>query len=137
MDPNPLLKAFGVKFNIDPRSFGQRGKQSYGASDGVEGVQWNLGIKHETGDAWLGVNLEGKEYAGWPVATLIRSELDNPTWRHDKSCAYLYDTEERIGNFSSGYHTFRGIRSGSPVITPGIGRGGDVPAGCRVPVGRC
>jgi hypothetical protein len=24
------------------------------------------------------------------------------TWRHDKSCAYLYDTEERIGNMSSG-----------------------------------
>ena len=52
----------------------------------------------------------------------------NSGWRHDKSCAYLYDTEERIGNLSSGYHTFRGIRSGLPVITPGTGRGGDVPA---------
>jgi hypothetical protein len=57
VNPNPLLQAFAAKFQIEARSFGQAGKQSFGASDGAEGVQWNLGIKHENGDAFLGVNL--------------------------------------------------------------------------------
>ena len=55
---------------------------------------------------------------------------------HDKSCAYPYDTEERIGNLSSGHRTFRGIRLQPPAINPGMGRGGNAPTGCRRPAGR-
>lgn len=30
------------------------------------------------GAAWLGVNLEGMKYDGWPVARLIERELSRP-----------------------------------------------------------
>ena len=46
-----------------------------GFYDGNEGVQWNAGIRPETGRANLGVNLTGKKYSGWPIARLIEREL--------------------------------------------------------------
>ena len=53
--------------------------QSGGLSDGNEGVQWNAGYDMRDGFRWLGVNLEGLKYHDWPVARLIRRELDSPT----------------------------------------------------------
>src|SRR5207248_4857733 len=49
-----------------------------GLSDGAQGVQWNAWIEHKTLDAFVGVNLEGKEYDGWPVARVITRELIEP-----------------------------------------------------------
>jgi hypothetical protein len=49
-----------------------------GLSDGAQGVQWNAWIDHKTLDAFVGVNLEGKEYDGWPVARVITRELVEP-----------------------------------------------------------
>ena len=79
VDPNPLLEAFAAKFQIKPREFGQHGKPSFGVSDDAKGVQWNIGIMHEAGEAFLGVNLEGMKYFGWPIATFILSEIAYPS----------------------------------------------------------
>jgi hypothetical protein len=49
--------------------------QIYGVSDGNEGVQWNIAIDKDSGEVWLGVNLEGMKYDGWPIATFIEREL--------------------------------------------------------------
>jgi hypothetical protein len=53
-----------------------------GLSDGAEGVQWNAWIEHETLAAFVGVNLEGKEYDGWPIARVITRELAKPQLLH-------------------------------------------------------
>ena len=41
----------------------------------IEGVQWHAGYDEI---AWIGVNLEGMLYDGWPIARLIKRELSNP-----------------------------------------------------------
>ena len=49
-----------------------------GLSDRNPGVQWNTGVRFEPLGSWLGVNLEGMAYDGWPIAQLIQRELNNP-----------------------------------------------------------
>jgi hypothetical protein len=73
-----LRKAFIAVFGEAHRPFGSRARRIGGFSDGNEGVQWNAGYNPDTGEAWVGVNLEGMEYRGWPVARLIQRELQTP-----------------------------------------------------------
>lgn len=42
-----------------------------GLSDDAAGVQWNAWMDHATLGAFVGVNLEGKEYDDWPIARVI------------------------------------------------------------------
>jgi hypothetical protein len=74
-----LRKAFIQVFGETHRAFGNRARRIGGLSDGNEGVQWNAGYNPDTGEAWVGVNLEGMQYCGWPVARLIQRELQTPT----------------------------------------------------------
>ena len=64
---------FRELFECDGRRFGN---PPFGLSDGFEGVQWNAWYSQET--AWLGVNLEGKKYDGWPIARLVKREISRP-----------------------------------------------------------
>ena len=73
-----LLDGFTELLNVKGRPFGQLNKPAFGISDGHDGVQWNLTINPNDGKARVGVNLEGMEYCGWPIATLIKSELEVP-----------------------------------------------------------
>lgn len=61
------------------RPFGQWRSPGFGLSDGVGGVQWNIFVNREDQEIWLGVNLEGMAYRGWPIATFILSEIARPT----------------------------------------------------------
>lgn len=71
-----LREAFVEVFRpTNPRSFGSDALGTKGLSDGNPGVQWNTGIELKSGVAYLGVNLEGMKYDGWPIARLIRHEL--------------------------------------------------------------
>lgn len=49
-----------------------------GFSDGTDGTQWNCWYNVESQKAFVGVNLEGIGYPGWPLAVLIRRELQRP-----------------------------------------------------------
>ena len=49
-----------------------------GVHDGVQGVQWNAWYSRPEQTAWMGVNLEGMLYDGWPAARLIERELLRP-----------------------------------------------------------
>ena len=52
-----------------------------GVSDGNKGVQWNTWARKDDRGGCLvrvGVNLEGKKYKGWPIRSLILSEMENP-----------------------------------------------------------
>jgi hypothetical protein len=73
-----LQTAFASRFRVVPRQFGTPGLPDEGFSDNAQGVQWNTGLHHETGGCWLGVNLEGMKYDGWPVARLIEREVVRP-----------------------------------------------------------
>ena len=63
----------------NPQPFGS---PTLGLSDGNSGVQWNAGIDPKSGlkpeVAYVGVNLEGKEYDDWPIASLIKREHEDP-----------------------------------------------------------
>lgn len=59
------------------KDFGKAGGVM-GASDDVDGVQWNAFYDPESSEARLSVNLEGKEYDGWPVARFIERETEEP-----------------------------------------------------------
>jgi hypothetical protein len=74
-----LRKAFADVFRAQPRPFGKRSTHIGGVSDGNAGVQWNAGYDPRDGRRWLGVNLEGMQYDGWPIARLINRELRRPT----------------------------------------------------------
>ena len=68
------VNAFNSILGINGKDFG-KGK---GVSDGFEGVQWNISVNDEDGEAKLGVNLEGMKYKNWPISTFLKEELDNP-----------------------------------------------------------
>ena len=74
-----FTEVFGraIPFGEPAMKAGEPEEYSEGFSDGNEGVQWNAGIS-SSARTWLGVNLEGKKYNGWPVARLIERELDSP-----------------------------------------------------------
>ena len=74
-----LLQSFTELLHIKGRPFGQLNKPVFGMSDGQEGVQWNIAVSNEVRNVRVGVNLEGKVYSNWPIATFILSELKNPT----------------------------------------------------------
>ena len=69
---------FQAVFQVEPRSFGQKASVWVEFSDDAKGIQWNLGIHRETGAAFLGVNLEGMKYVGWPIARLLARERNAP-----------------------------------------------------------
>jgi len=74
-----LCNAFEDVFHPrQPRPFNNAQLRASGTCDGAEGVQWNAWINHDTLAPYLGVNLEGIEYAGWPVARVIQRELADP-----------------------------------------------------------
>jgi hypothetical protein len=75
----PILYSFVSRLGVKGRPFGQVGKPHFGVSDGVDGVQWNIAIDRVPGEIYLGVNLEGMAYSGWPIATFIQSEMARPT----------------------------------------------------------
>ena len=77
--PADTLKAlFREIFQCPGRDFGSPSRGVLGISDGNEGVQWNAGYYIRDGAVWLGVNLEGMKYDGWPVARLIEREISRP-----------------------------------------------------------
>ncbi len=73
-----LKVAFAQSFGVTPRPFGGPTSSSVGVSDNANGVQWNATVNRSDGTARLGVNLEGMEYDGWPMARLIERELAEP-----------------------------------------------------------
>jgi hypothetical protein len=74
-----LVSAFPPVFGTVGRPFGKRSTWIGGLSDGAAGVQWNAGYDPRDRRQWVGVNLEGMKYDGWPVARLIERELQHPT----------------------------------------------------------
>lgn len=93
-----LLQSFTELLNIKGRPFGQLNKPVFGMSDGQEGVQWNIAVSTEVRNVQVGVNLEGKVYSNWPIATFILSELKNPTLIELKT--KLKQTEKIIIRFT-------------------------------------
>lgn len=81
-DPNEYLEQseniFKSLLKIKGRSFGDKSKPYKGVSDDNEGVQWHIALLKENSIIKLGVNLEGKKYKGWPIATFIENELHDP-----------------------------------------------------------
>ncbi len=73
-----LIGAFVSRFGPTHRNFGGRGLGHAGTCDAVEGVQWNVWTEIDSGRAWMGVNLEGLQYNGWPIARFIERELRDP-----------------------------------------------------------
>jgi len=73
-----ILQSFTSLLGIKGRPFGQFSEPLFGVSDGNEGVQWNLVILTNSEEIRLGVNLEGKAYSSWPIASFILSELEKP-----------------------------------------------------------
>ena len=73
-----LKSRFRDVFGCRGREFGSLSRGILGISDGNEGVQWNAGYYSRDGAVWLGVNLEGMKYDGWPVARLIEREISRP-----------------------------------------------------------
>jgi hypothetical protein len=69
--------AFQTFFKVTPRPFGQNAGKRFGASDNNKGVQWNISIDRESGETYLGVNLEGMKYKNWPIATLLLAETQD------------------------------------------------------------
>jgi hypothetical protein len=63
--------------NDTGRRFGSASLRVSGICDGSEGVQWNAWVEWDEHEqlAFVGVNLEGKKYDGWPVGRLIEREL--------------------------------------------------------------
>ena len=73
-----LMSCFREVFECRGKEFGRRSGRVVGLSDDNDGVQWHAPYYVREGAAWLGVNLEGKEYEGWPVARFIERELSRP-----------------------------------------------------------
>ena len=73
-----VIGLFRELFECDGQRFGSPSLGVLGVSDGIEGVQWNAWYSQRDETAWLGVNLEGKKYDGWPIARLIEREFSHP-----------------------------------------------------------
>jgi len=73
-----VIGLFRDLFECDGQRFGSPSLGVLGVSDGIEGVQWNAWYSRRDETAWLGVNLEGKQYDAWPIARLIERELSHP-----------------------------------------------------------
>ncbi len=75
-DKDLVEQAFENFFSVHPRPFGQKSSVFSGFSDNNKGVQWNISLNKETGEGYLGVNLEGMAYDNWPISNLLINELD-------------------------------------------------------------
>ncbi len=73
-----VIGLFRDLFECTGQRFGSPSLGVLGICDGNNGVQWNAGYSQLVECAFLGVNLEGLEYDGWPVARLIERELSRP-----------------------------------------------------------
>lgn len=69
---------FESSFGHPGHPFGSSPIGWMGVHDGTRGVQWNAWYSRPEQTAWIGVNLEGMLYDGWPVARLIERELCRP-----------------------------------------------------------
>lgn len=67
--------SFQRVLDIKGCEFGSTAWAIKGMSDCKPGVQWTIEVVQDTEEARLGVNLEGKEYDGWPIATFIENEM--------------------------------------------------------------
>jgi len=77
-----LREAFEEVIHPDAvKHFGGNSGRYEGWHDGNPGVQWNTGIDRGGLSPYLGVNLEGMMYDGWPIARLIVREIADPRLR--------------------------------------------------------
>jgi hypothetical protein len=74
-----IAAAFERIFRREGMTFGRPALHWGGLHDGNEGVQWNMGFDPDVPERWIGVNLEGLKYDGWPIARLIRKEQQRAT----------------------------------------------------------
>ena len=74
-----MEQAFERVFRRSGATFGSESLQWGGLYDGEEGVQWHIGLNPRGPERWIGVNLEGLKYDGWPLARLITRELAKPS----------------------------------------------------------
>jgi hypothetical protein len=81
MSAEDLIAAFGSELRItvtDENRFGSVSLGWLGVCDGAEGVQWNTWLHRGEHAAYVGVNLEGMKYDGWPIARFIEREFRYP-----------------------------------------------------------
>lgn len=81
MSAEDLIGAFGSEFGVtvtDENRFGSVSLGWLGVCDGAEGVQWNTWLHRGENAAYVGVNLEGLKYDGWPIARFIEREFRQP-----------------------------------------------------------
>src|SRR4051794_13067818 len=74
-----IAEAFERVFRRPGTQFGSRQLRWGGLHDGNDGVQWNMGFDPRGPERWIGVNLEGMKYNGWPIARLIANERRRAT----------------------------------------------------------
>jgi len=74
-----IAAAFERVFRRHGTPFGSSALHWGGLHNGTEGVQWNVGMDPRLPQRWVGVNLEGLKYDGWPLARLITREMRRPT----------------------------------------------------------
>lgn len=76
-----LVDGFASELGTSVASLGRFGTKSLGyqgAHDGTKGVQWNVWQDHREDAAFVGVNLEGMAYEGWPIARFLEREIQAP-----------------------------------------------------------
>lgn len=78
-DVDMAILAFEKVFQVNARRFGSPNGNYLGASDGNDGTQWNIGVKKDSGECRLGVNLEGMKYQDWPIAQFLEAEINKPS----------------------------------------------------------
>lgn len=77
-DAELLIRTFQVVLGTAGARFGTPATGTPGIHDGNAGVQWNAYLDLARQQPYLGVNLEGMQYDGWPIARLIQAELEAP-----------------------------------------------------------
>lgn len=81
MSAEDLIAAFAKEFGFtatDDHRFGSVSLGWLGVCDGAAGVQWNTWLHRHEKAAYVGVNLEGLKYDGWPIARFIEREFRHP-----------------------------------------------------------
>lgn len=81
MSAEDLIGAFGSAFGVTvtgENRFGSAPLGWFGVCDGADGVQWNTWLHRGENAAYVGVNLEGLKYDGWPIARFIEREFRHP-----------------------------------------------------------
>jgi hypothetical protein len=99
MSADDLIAAFAAEFGITPSDdnrFGASAHQLTGVCDGASGVQWNTWMSFRENSAYLGVNLEGMKYDGWPIARYIEREFNHPRLFEVRALLAAPDTIELI-----------------------------------------